>query len=202
MCKYASPSSGEIVVVDDSSLHKAIKDAEFRGTHFLELKISSSSSSQPRSSYGASGGSASSSPARPAASPSYQQHSSPQSRATAPASASPSRPAASAASGSSGGTLANFSVQADRSSSSDKLVVKANQETDHFAFVCQPSKFPSEVTVHLEGVKLVYDSTTTSPDGRITKFTQAFNLPFSPNPDRIEVVSSGAQGHILRMYFA
>ncbi len=44
--------------------------------------------------------------------------------------------------------------------------MKANQESDHFAFVPTPAKFNSDVTITLEVSKLTCESVTNHPDGR------------------------------------
>jgi len=186
--KYSSPSAGEVTIQDDASLKKAVKDAEVRGNHNLEVRIVSNE--RPKT-----GGSA------PAYSPS--QHSQP--RPAAPASSSPNiapqqkpaPPSASAQLQTSANTIASFSVPADRNSTQEKLTVKANQEDDHFAFVPTPAKFPAEVAATLDGTKLTFESITNTPDGRSFKFTQAFNLPFTPNSSKTHVA-----GYILKLYFA
>lgn len=77
------------------------------------------------------------------------------------------------------------------------LFSQANQEDDHFAFIPQPAKFPSEVTASLDATKLTFESITNTADGRTFKFTQAFNLPFTPNRSKTRV-----DGTVLKLYFA
>jgi hypothetical protein len=92
--------------------------------------------------------------------------------------------------------IASFVVQGDRNSSADRLSMKANQESDHFAFVPTPAKYPSDVSIILDNSKLTCESVTNHPDGRSIKFTQAFNLPFTPTPSNIQV-----SGQILKIFF-
>jgi len=180
--RYTSPSTGEVWIQDDVSLKKAVKDAEVRGSKSVEVKVVS----QERQ------------PAKPSTSTqaSKPATSSPQVRSPAyagsPGIASPPPQAAS-----SGNIIASFTVPGQASTSAEKLTVKAVQEEDHFAFLPTPAKFSTDVSVSLEGTKLTFENLTQQNDGRSIKFTQAFNLPFTPNNSKTHVA-----GHTLKLYFA
>jgi len=157
--------------------------------------------SSPAPNYGAPQHNTYSSPS-PYAAPQHNAYSSP---SPAPNYGAPQQPryvaspppgAARTSSPPSGNVIAAFTVQGDRGSAADRLNFKANQENDHFAFVPVPAKCNSDVSIILETSKLTCESVTNHPDGRSIKFTQAFNLPFVPQPNNIQV-----HGQILKIFF-
>jgi len=184
--RYGSPSLGEVYIQDDATFHKVVKDAESRGNYAVEVRIISQERSAPTGKSGATSGGYTQPRAAPTSSPAV----------TSPKNFAPP-PTAAVKSVANSNTIANFTVPGDRNSPHDKLSVKANQEDDHFAFVPQPAKNASEVSVTLEGTKLTFESITNASDGRSYKFTQAFNLPFTPNDAKTTV-----DGHTLKLYFA
>jgi len=196
--RYSSPSAGEIFIQDDASFRKVVKDAEVRGSVYVEVKLISQERA-PGNKTSTPSPASYNQPSRSAPT----NYSAPQSNYGAPVTSPKSYAAPPPTSGgnvqlaTSGNTIASFTVPGDRNSPNDKLTVKANQEDDHFAFVPQPAKFPSEVAATLDGTKLTFESVTNTPDGRSFKFTQAFNLPFTPNNSKTHVA-----GYTLKLYFA
>jgi hypothetical protein len=184
--RYTSPSVGEVFVQDDATFKKAVKDAEVRGSRYVEVKVIS----QERQPAHKGTTSSASQPSRTAASSSPATKS--PSLTSSPGISSPPP-----SNSSNGNIIATFVVPGDKSTTSEKLTVKANQEDDHFAFVPTAAKFSTDVSVALEGTKLTFENLTHQSDGRTIKFTQAFNLPFTPNNDKTHVA-----GHILKLYFA
>ncbi len=60
----------------------------------------------------------------------------------------------------------------------------------YFVFTPVPSRYQTDVTVVLEGTKLIYNNTYTFQDGAQLKtmnLTQTFNLPYQPRPDQVVV---------------
>jgi hypothetical protein len=203
--RYVSPSLGDLFIQDNDSFHRVVKDAELRGVPYVEIRVVSHERAPPTGKGGATPTQSynsytpsysSPSPYASAPSPSPNYGAPQQNYAQSPARYVASPPPAAARASSPSNVIATFVVQGDRGSTADRLSLKANQENDHFAFVPIPAKCNSDVTIVLEASKLTCESVTNHPDGRSIKFTQAFNLPFVPAPNNIQL-----QGQILRIYF-
>lgn len=112
-----------------------------------------------------------------------QSYTAPQA-ASAPAAAAAAAPAKQTHAG----AIAQFTLPG--SGSAEKIKIEPQQTAEYFLFTPVPSKYQTDVTVVLEGTKLVYHNTYTFQDGAQLKtmnLTQTFNLPFAPSSDQVSV---------------
>jgi len=218
--RYQSPSLGDLFIQDNDSFHRIVKDAEMRGAPYIEVRIISHEKPTPTGKGGHSAPSYNA-PSQShynavpqsnysAASPSYSAPnygaSSPSSSYSAPSYgnapqqrnvASPTPPRVESPAVGAGNVVASFTVTGNLAAGADRLSMKADQAADHFAFIPIPAKFDSAVSIVLDNSKLTCESVTNHPDGRSIKFTQAFNLPFQPLPQNIQL-----HGQVLKIFFS
>jgi len=86
------------------------------------------------------------------------------------------------------GTIAQFTLPG--SGSAEKIKIDPQQTQDYFLFTPIASKYTTDVTVVLDGTKLIYNNTYTFQEGSQMKtmnLTQTFNLPFAPAPNQVSV---------------
>lgn len=173
-----SSGAGQINVADDASLTAALKDAETRKLQNVRLVVQD----------GAGGGYSAPAP--------QATYAPPPQAAPAPAPAAPAPAPAPAARSAPAGTIAQFTLPG--SGSAEKIKITPEQTEGYFLFTPVPSRYQTDVTVVLEGTRLIYNNQYTFQDGAQLKtmnLTQTFNLPYAPRPDQVQV--SGNQVKLL-----
>lgn len=182
-----SGASGDWYIENDDSLKAALADAERSKKPYIRVVLTQGKTA------GAGAPPAAAAPvhvaersAPPASAPAHHAPAPAAAPAPAPAASKPSHP----------GAIAHFTLPG--SGSAEKIKIEPQQTAEYFLFTPVPSKYQTDVTVVLEGTKLVYHNQYTFQDGAQLKtmnLTQTFNLPFAPSPDQVSV--SGNQVKLL-----
>jgi len=173
-------ASGAFFVDNDAALVAALTDAERSRKPYLRFVVTAQGGAGPSQSYSA--------PAQSYAAPAQSYSAPPAAAPQAYAPPAASRSAAPA------GTIAQFTLPG--SGSADKIKINPEQTEQAFIFTPVASKYQTEVTVVLEGSKLIYNNTYTFQDGSQLKtmnLTQTFNLPYVPRPDQVVVNNNVVQ---------
>jgi len=183
--RYTS-GQGDYAVDSDASLATALKDAESRRLPYLRVVVTAQGSAGP------------SAPEQPAYAPPPQAPSPRQQsqQQAPPAQYQAPPPAAQAARSAPAGTVAQFTLPG--SGQAEKIKVTPEQTENYFLFTPVPSRYQTDVTVVLEGTRLIYNNQYTFQDGAQLKtmnLTQTFNLPYAPRTD--QVVVNGSQIKLL-----
>eukprot|EP01120_Amphizonella_sp_Union-15-10_P004424 TRINITY_DN1505_c0_g1_i2.p1 TRINITY_DN1505_c0_g1~~TRINITY_DN1505_c0_g1_i2.p1 ORF type:complete len:233 (-),score=56.29 TRINITY_DN1505_c0_g1_i2:131-829(-) len=175
-----SGSRGSIDVSDDTTFQQAVKDALQTKSKFLNVTVHAAGGYKP--------------PVQAAAHQQQQQtRSAPPQHHQQPAQHSQSGGGHSqhGSAATPPGTLKSFHVSASPGASSDRVVVKYNQETDYFMFTAQPAQHDTTVAVLLQDPKkLQFVCTWSFQEGPVVRSMQAsqtFNLPFEVTADLLTV---------------
>jgi len=180
--RYSSARGNAIDIQDDSSLQMAVKDALQSRSRFLNVTVS-----------GSGGGGYK--PTQQASRPQAQTQSQPTQR-----SAQPSRQTQQQATPSSTppGTVTSFQVSGNPNSSADRVLVKYDQQPDHFMFTAAPSQYDTTVAITVpDPRKLQFLCSWTVQEGSAARGMQAvqtFNMPFDVTPDLLH-----ASGNTVRL---
>jgi len=180
--RYSSSRGNSIDIQDDSSLQLAVKDALQSRSRFLNVTVS-----------GSGGGGYKPAATQQASRPQAQTQSQPTQR-----SAQPSRQPQATPSSTPPGTVTSFQVSGNPNSSADRVLVKYDQQPDHFMFTANPSQYDTTVAITVpDPRKLQFLCSWSVQEGSTPRGMQAvqtFNMPFDVTPDLLN-----ASGNTVRL---